>query len=85
MTWIDRRGPIDWPARSPDLTPMDFFFWGVLEDKVYSQKPRSVDDLKNYIRDAFQEINAQSDLCEKVCRSVKRQTSKLFKSRRKTV
>ena len=50
---------------------MDFFFWGVLKDKVYSQKPRSVDDLKNYIRDAFQEINAQRDLSEKVCRSVR--------------
>ena len=36
---------------------MDFFFPGVLKDKVYSQKPRSVDDLKNYIRDTFQEIN----------------------------
>ena len=23
--WIGRRGPIEWPARSPDLTPMDFF------------------------------------------------------------
>ena len=49
---------------------MDFFFWGVLKDKVYSQKPRSVDDLKNH-RDAFQEISAQSELCEKVCRSVR--------------
>ena len=71
LTWIGRRGSIDWPARSPDLTPMDFFFWEVLKDKVYSQKPKSVDDLKNYIRDAFQEINAQSDLCENVCRSVR--------------
>ena len=32
---------------------MDFFFWGVLKDKVYSQKSRGVDDLKNHIRDAF--------------------------------
>ena len=68
--WIGRRGPIDWPARSPDLTPMDFFFWGVLKDKVYSRKPRSAEELKNYIRDAFQEINAQSDLCKKICQSV---------------
>ena len=50
---------------------MDFFFWGVLKDKVYSQKSRGVDDLKNHIRDAFQEINVQSDLCEKVCQSVR--------------
>ena len=69
--WIGRRGPIDWPARSPDLTPMDFFFWGVLKDKVYSRKPRSIDDLKNYINDAFQEINTQRDLCKNVCQSIR--------------
>lgn len=23
--WIGRRGFIEWPARSPDLTPLDFF------------------------------------------------------------
>lgn len=26
--WIGRSGPIAWPPRSPDLTPLDFFFWG---------------------------------------------------------
>ena len=26
--WIGRRGPIEWPARSPDLTVADFFLWG---------------------------------------------------------
>ena len=25
MRWIGRRGPLEWPARSPDLTPLDFF------------------------------------------------------------
>ena len=24
--WIGRGGPIQWPARSPDLNPLDFFF-----------------------------------------------------------
>ena len=26
--WIARGGPVAWPARSPDLTPLDFFLWG---------------------------------------------------------
>ena len=26
--WIGRSGPVQWPPRSPDLTPMDFFIWG---------------------------------------------------------
>ena len=28
--WIGRAGPVAWPARSPDLTPLDFFFWGTM-------------------------------------------------------
>ncbi|KAJ4438494.1 hypothetical protein ANN_14439 [Periplaneta americana] len=30
--WMGRQRPIVWPPRSPDLTPMDFFFWGVVKD-----------------------------------------------------
>jgi hypothetical protein len=26
--WIGRGGPIAWPPRLPDLTPLDFFLWG---------------------------------------------------------
>jgi len=26
--WIGRGGPIPWPPRSPDLSPIDFFLWG---------------------------------------------------------
>jgi hypothetical protein len=25
--WIGRGGPIAWPPRSPDLTPLDIFFF----------------------------------------------------------
>ena len=24
--WIGRGGPTPWPARSPDMTPLDFYF-----------------------------------------------------------
>ncbi|PSN44951.1 hypothetical protein C0J52_16477 [Blattella germanica] len=33
--WIGRRGPIEFPRRSPDLTPMDFYLWGTMKDEVY--------------------------------------------------
>jgi len=35
--WIGRgqEAPIQWPARSPDLTPCDFFLWGALKTQVY--------------------------------------------------
>lgn len=29
--WIGRGGPITWPPRSPDITPLDFFFVGLRE------------------------------------------------------
>ncbi|XP_066596475.1 E3 SUMO-protein ligase ZBED1-like [Prorops nasuta] len=34
--WIGRGGPIPRPARSSDLNPLDFFFWGALKEKVYT-------------------------------------------------
>lgn len=33
--WIGRRGHVKWPARSPDLTPVDFRFWSHLRQRVY--------------------------------------------------
>ena len=33
--WIGRSGPVAWPARSPELTPLDFFLWGHLKALVY--------------------------------------------------
>jgi len=29
----------EWPTRSPDLTPCDFFLWGHLKNKVYKTSP----------------------------------------------
>lgn len=31
--WIGRRGTIEWPPRSPDLTPLDFFYGATLRVK----------------------------------------------------
>ena len=66
--WIGRRGAIEWPPRSPDLTPPDFFLWGVLKDLVYSEKPRTIAALKDVICNKIAMI--ELDLCRKVCRSV---------------
>ncbi|KAG5890990.1 hypothetical protein JTB14_017596 [Gonioctena quinquepunctata] len=29
--WKGTRGPIEWPARSPDSIPLDYFLWGYLK------------------------------------------------------
>ncbi|EFA12994.1 hypothetical protein TcasGA2_TC005259 [Tribolium castaneum] len=57
--WIGRGGSLHWPARSPDLTPCDFFLWGVVKEKVYKTAPTTVDDMKDRIRAAFAEITPE--------------------------
>ena len=47
---ISLRGDVGWPARSPDLSPCDFFLWGYLKEKVFKHRPRSLEDLKERIR-----------------------------------
>jgi len=60
--WIGTRGAIEWPARSPDLTPLDYFLWGYLKDKVYSRfdAPNTLDELKERISNACQEVTRES-------------------------
>ena len=40
----------DWPARSPDCNPLDFFCWGFLKSKVFTPKPAIMAQLKARIR-----------------------------------
>ena len=35
--WIGRGGPIEWPPRSPDLNPLDFFLWGYIKALVHKK------------------------------------------------
>jgi hypothetical protein len=48
--WIGTNGLVPWPARSPDLTPLDFFLWGYLKTVVYADPPINLQDLKNKIQ-----------------------------------
>lgn len=58
--WIGRRGAIEWPARSPDLTPLDFFLWGYLKSKVYVNRPDNLEDLKLRIQQEIEQISPQT-------------------------
>ena len=39
----------EWPARSPDLTPCDFFLWGYMKGKVFSTTPATIEELRERI------------------------------------
>jgi len=46
---ICHRGTIPWPARSPDLTPLDFYLWGHLKHQIYRyphERPANLDELR---------------------------------------
>ena len=54
--WIGRRGPIEWPARSPDLTVADFFLWGYVNSNKQLHKeplPNSYQLLEEILPERF--------------------------------
>jgi len=53
---ISLRGDVEWPARSPDLSPCDVFFWGYLKEKVFRHRPRFLEDLKERIQQEIDSI-----------------------------
>ena len=55
---MGRAGSLPWPARSPDLSPLDFWLWGYLKDKVYSHSVATLQELRDAIEDELQSIPA---------------------------
>ena len=53
---ISLKTDFEWAPHSPDLSPPDFFLWGYLKDRVYSEKPRTITDLKEAIREEMRAI-----------------------------
>ena len=74
--WIGRRGPYDWPARSPDLTPCDFFLWGWAKDQVYQREPQTIDQLEEAIHDVISNVPVEF-LRKTVVEEVPRRLQKL--------
>jgi len=54
--WIGRGGPTTWPPRSPDVTPLDFFFWGYIKSQVFQTPVDNLVQLRRRIRDAVQTV-----------------------------
>ncbi|KYQ49774.1 hypothetical protein ALC60_11150 [Trachymyrmex zeteki] len=58
--WIGIHSDVhEWPPRSPDFTPMDFFAWGYIRDQVYETLPRNREDLIEKIRIASSNITPE--------------------------
>ncbi|GFX49952.1 putative transposable element [Trichonephila clavipes] len=61
---ISRFGPVNWPPRYCDLTPLDYFRWGYVKSLVYADKPQTLDHLEDNICRVIADIRLQ--ILEKV-------------------
>jgi len=44
-----------WPANSPDLNPVDYRIWGKLQERVYRNWIRDVDQLKSRLVEEWEQ------------------------------
>ncbi|GFW63852.1 hypothetical protein TNCV_3744561 [Trichonephila clavipes] len=58
---ISRFGPVNWPPRSCDLTPLDYFLWGYVKSLVYADKPQTLDHFCQVIYSQFNLTIHQND------------------------
>ena len=55
---ISNTGPVHWPARSPDITTLDFYIWGYVKNEVYEfDPPENREVLEQRTRDVLATIN----------------------------
>jgi len=57
--WIGTRSEVPWPARSPDLTPLDFFLWGYVKNQVYGNSFETEQQLLESVTGAFNSITPE--------------------------
>ena len=65
---------VEWPPRSPDLTPCDYFLWGYLKDKIFATPPHDIDALRQRIIEEFDALRQQPALISRAVRDMHRRT-----------
>lgn len=70
--WIGRGGFRSWPARSPDLNPLDFCIWGHLKTLVYKNPVEDVEDLRNRIIASCRTIQETPGIFDRIRESMRR-------------
>ena len=81
--WIGRRSHVECSPCLPNLSPLDFFFWDMLKEKVYSMKIANLNHLREHIEfaeitlsqcaeiddnvDLFNQVHLNFARCIKLC------------------
>ena len=68
--WIGRGSTINWPPRSPDLTPLDFCLWGFMKSELYKKKVDTGDELLVNILNVIACIKERQDALRRTTRHV---------------
>jgi hypothetical protein len=68
--WIGRQGPVAWPARSPDMTPLDYFLWGTMKQRVYSTPIDSEADLQDRVLSCADAISNDPDMIRRATQQI---------------
>ncbi|KAJ4441602.1 hypothetical protein ANN_11458 [Periplaneta americana] len=55
--WIGSGRLIWWPPRSPDITPLDFFLWGYVKDRVFETSVQDLQDFRTRTRDTIATVS----------------------------
>ncbi|CAM4988540.1 unnamed protein product, partial [Rotaria socialis] len=56
-TWVGRGGRVRWAPRSPDLTSLDFYLWGHMENSVHKTPIKNIAELKQKIKKEITSIS----------------------------
>ena len=78
--WIGPQGPIQWPARSPDLDQLDFYLWGYLKAIMYSTPIDNVEILRQRIKQGCQQIRQTPGIWEIARQSMMRRSEACYSS-----
>lgn len=68
--WIGRQGPVGWPPRSPDMTPLDYFLWGTMKQRIYSTPINTEADLVERIVNCAAELKNSPEIIKKATRHI---------------
>jgi hypothetical protein len=60
--WIGHHGPIPWLPKSPDLTPLDFFLWGIMKEISYRTKVHMKEEQLHWVMDVLRTYEYTSEL-----------------------
>lgn len=75
---ISRNTENEYPPRSCDITPCDFFLWPYLKNTIFRTPINDLEELKEKIRERINEINNTPQMLSNVSQSIRRRILKCY-------